>query len=53
MKKTIIEGQVHKISECIYPWLVDLINRYQDNYKGSDKMTRKYMMEKIKRFKND
>ena len=41
----------HKISEAIYPFMLDIIEKYQANYTGKDKMTREYMLKEIERFR--
>lgn len=41
----------HKISEVIYPFMESIIDKYQKNYKGEDKMSKEYMMGEIEKFK--
>ena len=45
------DDNIIKIGSLVYPFLLDVVNKYQDNYHGDDKMTREYMMDEIKRFK--
>lgn len=45
------EGQVHKLGDLSYPFLLDLIERYQANYEGKDKMSKEYMLKEIERFR--
>jgi len=45
------DHKYHKISESIYPCLLEIINKYQTNYKGEDKMSREFMMGEIEKFK--
>jgi len=45
------QDQVHKLGDLAYPFLLDIVNKYQANYTGADKMTREYMLKEIERFK--
>ena len=42
---------MNKAGDLLYTYLFNIIEKYQHNYKGTDKMSREYMMGEIKRFK--
>ena len=42
---------MNKIGNLVYPYLLVIIDRYQANYKGEDKMSREFMMGEIEKFK--
>ncbi len=43
--------EIKKLGEMAYPFLLGIIDKYQANYKGPDKMSREYMLKEIERFK--
>lgn len=43
---------MNKASNLLYPLLLNIIDKYQENYKGPDKMSREYMMKEIEKFKS-
>ena len=40
-----------KIGNLVYPCLLNIVETYQANYTGDDKMSREFMMGEIERFK--
>lgn len=47
------DGKICKIGDAVYPCLLQIIDKYQKDYKGKDKMSREYMMKEIEKFKGE
>lgn len=47
-----MKDKIHKIGDTIYAYLLQVIDKYQENYKGPEKMSKEYMMKEIEKFKN-
>ncbi|MDA3940473.1 MAG: hypothetical protein PF693_14380 [Spirochaetia bacterium] len=46
------DGKIHKLGDLAYPFLLGIIDKYQANYQGEDKMSREFMMDEIEKLKN-
>ena len=41
---------ITSLKDITYPFLLNIVETYQKNYIGADKMTREYMLKEIERF---
>ena len=46
-----MSDNIHKIGDLVYPCLLNIVETYQANYTGDDKMSREFMMGEIEKFK--
>jgi len=42
---------MNKAGSLLYSYLLKVVETYQKNYTGADKMTREYMLKEIERFR--